>query len=881
MWSFGGSGITIDRDPTDTPHDGRTAGTGAAVAEGSATGATAVAERPYGGPPGGAGLVARIAADPRAPLAAAIVGPGGTGKTMLLDELVAVYERAGVPVVRYPADPDVDGGVVLVDDAHRLTDADLDRLCRFAADPAARLVLAHRAWPRPRALAALTATLGQRRTVVMVGHLDRDAVAGRIAERVGGRAPESMAEFVHEQSGGLPGLVDLVTHALRESGRFDPRRPDLFDRPDRITVSAAFAERLRHRVDALEPAVHDLLEAMALGAALDSEVLGTLLAGSPAAAIDDAVEAARATGLLRDTGELIPIIQELFVRLVPVLRRRELQCRLAAIELDRGGSVLVAGRRLLGTGAGGDRVGAVLEAAAAEALADSPALAAELLAGAVAAGRPARALAGRRARAAALAGDLDTALRVADEVVADPDAPDHARAVETAAAVLAHRGLLAGSADLYRSLSPSSALLGVPALVITGALEDARRTVAAAAAGPHAGTLLAGAAALMADGMIATVTGSAPAALSLLSRAAGLLEPVAPGVLLPDTPAALTAVVALQCGELSVAADALRRAVEGRHGGRPAQLRHRLLHGWVLLDGGRVGAVKRLLDRVTGADVRLEPRDEFVAAALGVALARRTESPGALATAWTRARDALVRYPVELSTLRQLGELAVAAAALGEADRLAAHLDEAERLLDRLGRPALWSAPLHWARLQAAVAADQPDEVDRQLAELAATSPYTAVLEGAGTGWAQVLAGHADPDALVVLGRRMQAVGLGWEAAQLVARAAPLVPERRAAAALQAFARALVPGTAPEAAEPATVADPEPAAPAAEDDGQVFSERELEIGRLILAGLTYKQIGPRLYISAKTVEHHVARMRQRLGVASREELFDHLRAALS
>ena len=46
----------------------------------------------------------------------------------------------------------------------------------------------------------------------------------------------------------------------------------------------------------------------------------------------------------------------------------------------------------------------------------------------------------------------------------------------------------------------------------------------------------------------------------------------------------------------------------------------------------------------------------------------------------------------------------------------------------------------------------------------------------------------------------------------------------------------------------------------------------------MLAGLTYKQIGERLFISAKTVEHHVARMRDRLGVSSRNDLFGRLRA---
>jgi DNA-binding CsgD family transcriptional regulator len=60
------------------------------------------------------------------------------------------------------------------------------------------------------------------------------------------------------------------------------------------------------------------------------------------------------------------------------------------------------------------------------------------------------------------------------------------------------------------------------------------------------------------------------------------------------------------------------------------------------------------------------------------------------------------------------------------------------------------------------------------------------------------------------------------------------------------------------------------------DDGPL-SDREREVAALVVEGLTYKQIGERLFISAKTVEHHVARMRQRLGAGSRGELFAHLR----
>jgi hypothetical protein len=48
-----------------------------------------------------------------------------------------------------------------------------------------------------------------------------------------------------------------------------------------------------------------------------------------------------------------------------------------------------------------------------------------------------------------------------------------------------------------------------------------------------------------------------------------------------------------------------------------------------------------------------------------------------------------------------------------------------------------------------------------------------------------------------------------------------------------------------------------------------------------LAGLTYREIGDRLFISAKTVEHHVARMRSRLDCANRAEQLALLRTILA
>ncbi|WP_449385641.1 helix-turn-helix domain-containing protein [Cellulomonas soli] len=69
--------------------------------------------------------------------------------------------------------------------------------------------------------------------------------------------------------------------------------------------------------------------------------------------------------------------------------------------------------------------------------------------------------------------------------------------------------------------------------------------------------------------------------------------------------------------------------------------------------------------------------------------------------------------------------------------------------------------------------------------------------------------------------------------------------------------------------------------PAPHTTGGQLSGRELEVARLVVEGQTYRQIAERLYISPKTVEHHVARMRQRLGLATRAELLAHLRGLLA
>jgi DNA-binding CsgD family transcriptional regulator len=262
-------------------------------------------------------------------------------------------------------------------------------------------------------------------------------------------------------------------------------------------------------------------------------------------------------------------------------------------------------------------------------------------------------------------------------------------------------------------------------------------------------------------------------------------------------------------------------------------------------------------------------RDWLFAVAIEVGLARRSSDVSALHRVWAQAGEAVIRHPVDLFTLLPLGEFAVAAARLGDSDRLAAHLRDARALLAAHGDPALWATSLNWSCLHAAIIADERAAAASYAEALTAAEGcgrYNAVLAAAARAWLDVLRGSVDPASVEAAARDLHGVGLRWDAARLAGQAAIRTADRKAMAGLMECARLLQGGG--ELAD--TVADPEAR----------LSEREQQVARLVLSGLTYREVGDRLFISAKTVEHHVARMRQRLGSTSRRELLDQLRELL-
>jgi DNA-binding CsgD family transcriptional regulator len=882
-----------------------------------------------------------VAADPLAPLAVGIVAPGGYGKTRLLEALGQVYRRAGIPVMSVAqamAEPVDTGAVLLVDDAHQLPGPQLLRLGELAEARRLPLAVAYRPMPRPAALAELAGVLGQSRSPVTLGPFGTPQVARNLTTALGYPPPAELVEFVWAQTGGVPRFVAWFAAAVRQAG-------DTTLYGTAVQLPPHAAAQFRADWERMDSALQQLLLATQAGMGLHLDLLGALLGRDPDG-LAEVTAAARATGLVDQGGTLLPVAERAVGTLTPAERRVDVRRRLAELRRERGGPVLPLARSLLGTGLGGAGVAATFEAAAAEALPEQPAVAAQLYAAAVEAGRPVPAVGARWARAAALAGDLDLALRLADQVIAAPDSPgspdaagspDRRGGALVAATALAHRGQLGRSAELLRWAGGPSGVLAVIGLIGTGQLADGQPLLDAPPGnGPP--TLLAGAAPLMARGVYESVVGSATGALSTLVRAGALLEPAGRAVLLPDSPAALTALVGLHCGELGIAETVLSRATAAGVGGELMSARHRLLRAWTAMVRGDTAAATETLAAVTGAATRLEPRDWLFAVGLEVGLARRGSDLATLRRAWAHACEAMLCHPVDLFTLLPLGEFAIAAARLRDQDRLAPHLVQARETLRQLGDPPLWAAALHWSGLHAAILAAQPvgaaisqrssaaqpvgaatsqrssaaqpvgaatsqrssaaqpvgaatsqrssaewpaqaDEHAAALAGFAGHSRYCAALASAAQSWLAVLAGRVDPTTVEAAARGLHDAGLGWDGARLAGQAAIRTADRKAMVALLECARLLQGRVAGPKEAGGSPGDPPAgrATPAEARAARRLSDREQEVADLVLAGMTYKQIGDRLFISAKTVEHHVARIRQRLGCTSRSDLLARLR----
>jgi DNA-binding CsgD family transcriptional regulator len=170
------------------------------------------------------------------------------------------------------------------------------------------------------------------------------------------------------------------------------------------------------------------------------------------------------------------------------------------------------------------------------------------------------------------------------------------------------------------------------------------------------------------------------------------------------------------------------------------------------------------------------------------------------------------------------------------------------------------------------------------LARASTHSQLAAILAAAGKAWVSVLAGRFRPTEVEGAARLLGAVGMPWEGARLAGHAAARADDRRDMMRLLSCARDLHPQGGP--AGGATGMPGGQAGKNAENGGKAqpdasgLSEREKEVARLVLEGKTYREIGESIYISPRTAEHHIARIRRRLGAENRSDLLARLRLAL-
>jgi DNA-binding CsgD family transcriptional regulator len=818
-----------------------------------------------------AALYEEITGGPPARRAATLVGVGGSGKSALLADLADAYRSTGVETRLARSEFDLKDlsafRAVLIDDAHTLPEPAYERVLRHWNEHDGDLVVAYRPWPVAPGLRRLVSALGEQRPPVVLGPLGPAEVLAYAGRSLRGPVQMEEVEKILAATGGMAWLVNRMVGTMRTTGL---GADDVF---------GSVSLQVGHEIEHLDAGLRDLLLASAVGFDLSGDAVPPVLNGSPAEG-DAIVSEAVACGLMMHDGTIVPLVRAGLLAVTPAYRVRPLQRALVDTLLAGGHSLNDVARELARTGLRHPHVARALESTADDALAVEPELAAELYEEATAAGADTLSTAARRAQSAAQGGDLDRAGAIVEELLSHENPPDLVRAVDVGASVWAQRGMLSRGADLYRWAGAerlgSSAPLAAVAMVGSGDAEGAEHMLAAGAR--HGSpTSLAVTSALMADGLWESLRGQSTRALWMLVRASDTFSANGAAAPVPELPAVLAALVAVNTGELAVAESVVEDALRGHQGGPAAAPRLQLMRAWVAMLRDRPDDARAALHE---ADGDLVPRDEMFRTALEVGLARRSDDAAGLVRAWARARASLLHFPVDLFSLLPLGELLMAAARLHEESRLEPHLADAWQLLDRLGQPSVWAAPLHWCGVQAAILTGQPARLAphaRGLVTAAATNPYAAALAAAGRVWVRVLSADVDVAAVERAAEGLSAVGLTWDGARLAGHAAARAPDRADMARLLACARDLHPSAAVRQPEDTT---PPSGIPVGVVDETGLSAREQEVARLVLAGKTYREIGETIFISPRTAEHHIARIRRRLGVETRAEMLTRLRALL-
>lgn len=333
------------------------------------------------------------------------------------------------------------------------------------------------------------------------------------------------------------------------------------------------------------------------------------------------------------------------------------------------------------------------------------------------------------------------------------------------------------------------------------------------------------------------------------------------------TPHLLGALVGLLVGDQQGAATLLDEAVDQRVGGRAEHDAAVAVSAFARM---RMGDYATAVELVKAEG---EPRDfrlRLVRAALNAGLARRSGDTTRMRHAWLEADAVLARPTASWLLSDLLGELLLVGAKLGDDRRVDEVVAELEQQVATQPAATPGAVSVTWLRFQLAVQRADRGQASAEATNLAGLAPddrRSAARVQAAPLWVLAMDGEADVDELIAVATELGDCGDSWEGSRLLGQGALDHPDSTAARRLLEAARGLS----------VDLADVETG------DGLMalgLSEREAEVAQLVVNGKTYKEIGAQLFISPKTVEHHVARSRQKLGATSRAEFLAAVAAAV-
>lgn len=796
------------------------------------------------------------------PVQILISGGIGSGKSSALEAIRRALRNSGQTVLSRPPGP-TEHAAAVIDDAHLLGDADLRRLTELCDDPDRTIVVASQPRDHQSSLRRLEAALERERPRITLQPLSNGEAARLLADPSGHPLTPDLLAAAVTATAGIPALVDAVAAAQRP----------LTEATMSQAVDFALIERLRR----LDPAELDALLICSLSTDLAATDLAAVIQ-SPVDTAADLIDRARGTGLIQPShpSGFRRSVHRAVAHLVGAARHHELETALLRTQLASTTLSFHLGLELAEHGVRDPELAHWLAGQTATMHTD-PSSTARIYRAAVDAG--AADMRAGLADALALDGDGPGAAMLADELLSSAATDERAAGVRIAASIAARDGNYAHAGELFGWLGPypDATVASAAALVhaATGDLAAARAALAAGHAGPP--TSAARSARSLAEGVLLTVDGAYPAAAPRLGQA--LAGEQGGSVAMPDSAAALVTLAAVNSGDSVRARSVIGRAV--REVREPVfTARHRLLQGWIRMQDGQLATATADAD---AAAVARGGRDELWVAALRTAVARRSGDAGALQAHWSAGMDILAEYSIDLFSLLPLGELWIAAARLRQPERIAGALEQGFAVLTALGNPPAWAPLLHWAGVHAGILAGDPTAVaphGQALTAMAEHSAFAAALAAAGRTWLRVLANQVHPAEVIAAAGGLARFGLTSDATRLAGQAALQAQDARISGLMLQAARELKLSVGADNDLMADAADavadrrPRPVSTA-------LSDREREVAELLLRGMPYRDIGGQLFISAKTVEHHVARIRRRLGAESRSEMLSMLRALMA